>query len=102
MGSSNFRKKLSGASEASAPDRYASALMVDRAALAGFQDENDALMATTTLQTAFRTDVEPILAMARLEAGGAIDPIATYRASGYRAQVAKIRPAVSGAGGGIV
>jgi L-rhamnose isomerase / sugar isomerase len=81
---------------------YASALLVDRAALAGFQDDNDALMATTTLQTAFRTDVEPILAMARMEAGGAIDPIATYRASGYRASVAKIRPVVSGAGGGIV
>ena len=81
---------------------YASALLVDRTALAGFQDENDALMATTTLQTAFRTDVEPILAMARAEAGGAIDPVATYRASGYRASVAKIRPAVSGAGGGIV
>ena len=81
---------------------YAQALLVDRNALAGFQDDNDALMATTTLQTAFRTDVEPILAMARMEAGGAIDPIATYRASGYRAGVAKIRPAVSGAGGGIV
>ena len=81
---------------------YAQALLVDRTALAGFQNDNDALMATSTLQTAFRTDVEPILAMARLEAGGAIDPVATYRASGYRAGVAKIRPAVSGAGGGIV
>ena len=77
-------------------------MLVDRKALAGYQDENDALMATTTLQTAFRTDVEPILAMARAEAGGAIDPIATYRTSGYRTQVAAIRPAVSGAGGGIV
>jgi L-rhamnose isomerase/sugar isomerase len=46
--------------------------------------------------------VEPILAMARLEGGGAIDPIATYRASGYRAKVASVRPKVSGAGGGIV
>ena len=36
------------------------------------------------------------------EAGGAIDPVAAYRASGYRAQVAAERPAVSGAGGGIV
>ncbi len=81
---------------------YANALLVNREALAGYQDENDALMATTILQTAFRTDVEPILAMARLDAGGAIDPVATYRASGYRASVAKIRPAVLGAGGGIV
>ena len=81
---------------------YAQALLVDRAALAGYQDENDALMATTTLKHGFRTDVEPILAMARLEGGGAIDPVAAYRASGYRAQVAQQRPAVSGAGGGIV
>lgn len=81
---------------------YAQALLVDRAALAGFQDDNDALMATTTLKRGFRTDVEPILAMARLEAGAAIDPVTTYRASGYRARVANERPAVSGAGGGIV
>ena len=81
---------------------YAQALLVDRAALSAYQDGNDALMATTTLKRAFRTDVEPILAMARLEAGGAVDPIATYRASGYRAAVAAVRPRVTGAGGGIV
>ncbi|MCR9087019.1 MAG: L-rhamnose catabolism isomerase [Rhodobacteraceae bacterium] len=80
----------------------AQALLVDRAALAGFQDENDALMATATLKQGFRTDVEPILAMARFESGAAIDPVATYRASGYRAHVAGERPAVNGAGGGIV
>ncbi len=81
---------------------YAQALLVDRQALSGFQDTNDALMATTTLKHAFRTDVEPILAMARADQGGAIDPVAAYRSSGYRAQVAAVRPAVSGAGGGIV
>ena len=81
---------------------YAQALLVDRTLLAACQDANDALMATTTLKQGFRTDVEPILAMARLESGGAIDPVAAYRASGYRAQVAAERPAVSGAGGGIV
>jgi len=81
---------------------YAQALLVDRTALTGFQDNNDALMATTTLKHGFRTDVEPILAMARLEQGGAIDPVAAYRSSGYRVQVAADRPAVSGAGGGIV
>ena len=81
---------------------YAQALLVDRKALAGFQDNNDALMATQTLKTAFRTDVEPILAMARLNAGGAIDPVAAYRAAGYRKKVASERPAVAGGGGGIV
>ena len=81
---------------------YAQALIVDRKALAGFQNDNDALMASQTLKRAFQTDVGPILAKARLSAGGAIHPVATYRASGYRAKVAKERPAVTGGGGGIV
>ncbi|AZV76967.1 L-rhamnose catabolism isomerase [Parasedimentitalea marina] len=81
---------------------YAQALLVDRAALAGFQDDNDPLMATTTLKHGFRTDVEPILAMARCEARGAICPVTAYRASQYRAKVAQKRPAITGAGGGIV
>jgi L-rhamnose isomerase / sugar isomerase len=81
---------------------YAAALLVDRKALENFQEGNDALMATATLKQAFRTDVEPILAMARLEKGAAIDPVAAFRAAGYRARVADERPAVSGGGGGIV
>lgn len=81
---------------------YAQALLVDRKALEGYQDSNDALMATQTLKAAYRTDVEPILAMARLKTGGAIDPVAAYRAAGYRAKVAAERPAVAGGSGGIV
>ncbi len=81
---------------------YAQALLVDRAALNGFQDNNDALMATNMLKVGFRTDVDPILAMARMEQGGAIDPIQAYRNSGYRDHVTAQRPAVAGAGGGIV
>ena len=81
---------------------YASALLVDRQALEHFQGSNDALMATETLKAAFRTDVEPILAMARYDQGGAIAPVACFRASGYRAKVATERPAVTGSGGGIV
>ncbi|MFC3704551.1 L-rhamnose catabolism isomerase [Devosia honganensis] len=81
---------------------YAQALAVDRAALVAAQDANDALAATQELRLAFRTDVEPILALARFEQGGAIDPLATYRAAGYRAKVAEIRPKVEGGTGGIV
>lgn len=81
---------------------YAQALLVDRDALEAFQEDNDALMATQTLKAAYRTDVEPILAMARLNAGGAIDPVSAYRAAGYRAKVTAERPAVAAAGGGIV
>jgi L-rhamnose isomerase / sugar isomerase len=59
-------------------------------------------MAAATLKAAFRTDVEPILATARLDRAAAIDPVAAYRASGYRQAVAEVRPAISGIGGGIV
>ena len=81
---------------------YAQALLVDRTALSGYQDANDALMASDTLKRAYRADVEPILAEARRRAGGAIDPVATYRASGYRAMVSAIRPASTGGSGGII
>ena len=81
---------------------YASALLVDRDALSGYQDGGDALMASETLKRAFRTDVEPILTMARLEGGGAINPISAYRAAGYRGKVGAERPAVTSLGGGIV
>lgn len=81
---------------------YAAALLVDRKALEGFQETNDALMATQTLKAAYRTDVEPILAVARLNRGGAIDPVAAYRTSGYRQTVAAERPASVGGSGGIV
>lgn len=81
---------------------YIQTLLVDRAALDGFQDTNDAIGASQTLKRAFRTDVEPILAMARSEQGGAIDPIAAYRASGYRAKVTAARPPSGGSSSGIV
>ncbi len=81
---------------------YAQALIVDRVALEGYQESNDALMASETLKNAFRTDVEPILAMARFKSGGAIDPVAAYRASGYRATIGKERPIVASGGGGII
>jgi L-rhamnose isomerase/sugar isomerase len=76
--------------------------LVDRDALAHQQERNDALMALETLREAFNTDVSPILAMARHRAGGAIDPLATYRALGYRAEKAAARPAERRAEAGIV
>lgn len=81
---------------------YAQALLVDRAALEACRQDNDALMASETLKAAFRTDVEPILAMARVEAGGAADPVAAYRASGYRQVAAEARPPARGTSSGIV
>ena len=81
---------------------YAQALVVDRAALEAAQEANDALGAHLELKRAFTTDVSPLLAVARLRAGGAIAPIAAYRASGYRAHKAEERPAVAGTSAGIV
>jgi len=81
---------------------YAQALIVDRAGLAAAQAANDALGAHLELKRAFTTDVSPILAMARLRAGGAIAPIETYRASGYRQHKATERPPVAGTSAGIV
>jgi L-rhamnose isomerase / sugar isomerase len=81
---------------------YAQALIVDRAALEAAQEANDALGAHLELKRAFTTDVSPLLAIARLRAGGAIAPIAAYRASDYRAQKAMERPAIGGTSAGIV
>jgi L-rhamnose isomerase/sugar isomerase len=81
---------------------YVQAHLVDRGELAELQDRNDALMAAQLLKRAFQTDVEPILSMARYRAGGAIDPVATYRSSGYRQAAAEKRPAGSRVQVGIV
>ena len=81
---------------------YVQACLVDRAALAEHQGRNDAIMALATLKQAFTTDVSPILAMARHARGGAINPVAVYRDSRYRQQLAKDRPADTRRGGGIV
>jgi L-rhamnose isomerase/sugar isomerase len=80
---------------------YAKAWLVDRAALHGAQESNDVMMAFQALRQAYRTDVSPILAMARLEAGGAIDVLGAYRETGWRERKAQERAPV-GLGAGIV
>ena len=82
---------------------YVQAHLVDRAALREAQEKCDALAALAALKQAFTTDVSPILAVAREREGGAIDPVAAYRASGYRRRKAEERPARKGvAASGIV
>lgn len=81
---------------------YVQSQLVDRDALDAHQEENDAVMAAAELKRAFTTDVSPVLAMARMRGGGAVDPVGCYRASGYREKVASERKAQGGAGGGIV
>jgi L-rhamnose isomerase / sugar isomerase len=81
---------------------YAQAVAVDRQKLAEAQAANDALLAHRTLKDAFSLNMAPLVAQARLELGGALDPVMTYRASGYRARVAQIRPPVAAGSAGIV
>ena len=54
---------------------------------------------TNGVQFSVPTDVSPFIAEAWLRAGGALNPIATYRASGYRAAAARERPAVAAGSG---
>ena len=81
---------------------YVQAVLVDRERLAEAQAANDAITAHMTLKDAFTTDVSPILAAARERNGGAIDPLGVFRASGYRSQKAKERPARAGVSAGII
>jgi len=82
---------------------HVQAHLVDRDALTEAQEKCDPLQALSILKQAFTTDVSPILAIARERSGGAIDPIDTYRASGYRQRKAEERPVRKGvAASGIV
>ena len=81
---------------------YAQALLVDRPALEAAQNADDVMAALRIFKAGFVTDASPILAEARRRAGGAIDPVAVYRASNYRAHKANERPAAAGPSSGIV
>ena len=70
---------------------FARALLVRREDLTGYQEANDVLMAEETLKEAFETDVTALVAAARMRRGGAIDPVAAFRAAGYRERLAAER-----------
>jgi L-rhamnose isomerase / sugar isomerase len=72
-------------------DAYAKALLVDRDALAAAQEAGDVLAGHEVLLDAYRTDVRPLCAKARVELGASEDPIAALRASGYAERVAAER-----------
>ncbi|BAV08872.1 L-rhamnose isomerase / sugar isomerase [Filimonas lacunae] len=72
---------------------YAQALLVDEKALKEAQLSNDVVRAQEILQTAYRTDVRPLVAEARLRAGGALDPVAFYRTQDVRGNLVKERGA---------
>lgn len=72
---------------------YAQALLTDKKALQDARQNNDVVKAQEILQDAFRTDVRPLVAEARLRAGGALDPIALFRNENIRRQLVKHRGA---------
>jgi L-rhamnose isomerase/sugar isomerase len=63
----------------------AQALLVDRAALAEAQQDDDPARAAEVLQAAYRSDVRPLVAEARRRNGAALAPLDAFRRLGYRA-----------------
>lgn len=70
---------------------YAQALLVDTKALQEAQQNNDVAGAQEILQAAYRTDVRPLIAEARLRAGGALNPLELFRSNNIRTELIKQR-----------
>jgi L-rhamnose isomerase/sugar isomerase len=70
---------------------YAQALLIDPTELRGAQDHNDVVRAQEILQAAYRTDVRPLLAEARLRSGGALQPLQLFRSLKIREELIKER-----------
>ncbi|MBC8109690.1 MAG: sugar isomerase [Verrucomicrobia bacterium] len=58
---------------------YTQALLIDREALEEAREANDVVQCQEILQTAFRTDVRPLVAQVRLQAGGVLQPVQAFR-----------------------
>ena len=87
-------------SVANLQDAYAKALLVDRDALSAAQADGDVLRGHELLLDAYRTDVRPLCAKVRADAGAEPDPVAAHRASGYAERVAAERRTETGVAGG--
>jgi len=70
---------------------YAQALSVDRVALQEAQAINDVAGSQEILQQAFRTDVRPLVAEARLRSGAALSPLQVFRKLNVRQELIKNR-----------
>jgi L-rhamnose isomerase / sugar isomerase len=70
---------------------YAKALLIDRKKLTEAQNNNDVVAAQEIIQQAFNTDVRPLVAEARLHAGGALNPLSVYRKEKVREELIKER-----------
>ena len=72
-------------------EAYAKALLVNQDALKTAQLNNDVVKCQEILQDAYRTDVRPLLAKARVDLGGALNPIQAYRSLDVRNSLIKER-----------
>lgn len=70
---------------------YTQALLVDADELEQARQSNDVVKAQELLQNAYRTDVRPLVAEARLRAGGALDPLDAFRQLKVRENLVKER-----------
>ncbi len=70
---------------------YAQALLVDTSELEAARESNDVVRAQEILQEAYRTDVRPLVAEARLRAGAALQPLQVYRSLQVREKLIKER-----------
>jgi len=70
---------------------YAQALSIDRKALTEAQQTNDTVRSQEILQNAFRTDLRPLVAEARLRSGAVLEPIEFFRKNKIREQLIKER-----------
>jgi L-rhamnose isomerase/sugar isomerase len=72
-------------------EAYAKALLVDQELLLKAQIDQDIVKCQEILQDAYRTDVRPLLNQARLDRGGALYPLKTYRKLLIRAALIRER-----------
>ncbi|MBC7949175.1 MAG: sugar isomerase [Chitinophagaceae bacterium] len=78
---------------------YAQALLVNSKELKAAQDNNDVVKAQEILQAAYRTDVRPLIAEARIRSGGALQPLSLFRNLKVRGELIRERGKVTVATG---
>jgi L-rhamnose isomerase / sugar isomerase len=81
-------------------ESYVKALIVDRPALAAAQQEGDVLRGHELLLDAYKTDVRPLVAKVREQAGAAADPVDALRSGEYLKKIFDERGAAAGVAGG--
>jgi L-rhamnose isomerase/sugar isomerase len=81
-------------------ESYVKSLIVDREALAEAQQEGDVLRGHEILLDAYKTDVRPLVARWREQAGAVADPVAALREGGYVQKITDERGAAAGVAGG--